>query len=194
MKAVTPADLTNQQVSPLTPLCRPGIPTSTTQAARRSLCQSPQRWRLFPGFVTNEQARHRLTPNQVRPPTDCRFTSGCSPPRLTATQLPSITEPTTRSGADLHHAAKASSRTHSFPRTRRAVRGKSCGRITQQIDPRISSWPGLSRLSTPSGARNKDVDARIKSAHDDLRLISVSLKSVIVADIISPDSPALARE
>ena len=66
----------------------------------------------------NEQARHRLTPNQVRPPPDCRFTSGCAPPRLTATQLPSITEPTTGSGADLHHAAKASSRTHSSPRKR----------------------------------------------------------------------------
>ena len=57
----------------------------------------------------NEQARHRLTPNQVRPPPDCRFTSGCSPPRLTATQLPSITEPATGSGADLHRAVKASS-------------------------------------------------------------------------------------
>jgi hypothetical protein len=66
----------------------------------------------------NEQARRTLTPNQVRHPTDCRFTSGCSPPRLAATQLPSITEPTTGSGSDLHRAVKASSRTHSFPRKR----------------------------------------------------------------------------
>src|SRR5438552_5459256 len=58
MKAVTPVDLTNRQVSPLTPLCRPGIPASTTQAARRSLCQSSQRRRLFPGFATERQARH----------------------------------------------------------------------------------------------------------------------------------------
>jgi precorrin-8X/cobalt-precorrin-8 methylmutase len=29
-----------------------------------------------------------------------------------------------------------------------------------------SSWPGLTRPSTPSSARNKDVDARIKSAQD----------------------------
>jgi hypothetical protein len=43
---------------------------------------------------------------------DCRFTSGCSPPRLAATQLPSIAEPATGSGTDLHHADKASSRTH----------------------------------------------------------------------------------
>ena len=119
MKALTPAGLTpGRQVSPLTPPCRPGIPTSTTRTAHRSLCQSPQRRRLLPGFALNEQARHSLTPNQVRHPTDCRFTSGCSPPRLTATQLPSITEPTTDSGTDLHRADKASSRTHSSPRKR----------------------------------------------------------------------------
>ena len=112
MKAVTPVDLTNRQVSPLTPLCRPGIPASTTQAARRSLCQSFQRRRLFPGFATERQARHSVTPNQVRHPPDCQFTSSCSPPRLTATQLLSITEPTTGSGTDLHRADKASSRTH----------------------------------------------------------------------------------
>jgi hypothetical protein len=84
--------------------------------------------------------------------------------------------------------------TPSFPRKHRAVRGKSCGRIAEQIDPRISSWPGLSRPSTPSSARNKDVDARIKSAQDELRLISVRQKPVIVADIISLDSPARQRE
>jgi hypothetical protein len=82
----------------------------------------------------------------------------------------------------------------SCPRKRRAVRGKSCGRIAEQIDPRISSWPGLSRPSRPSSGRNKDVDARIKSAQDELRLISVSQKPVILADIISPDSPARKRE
>src|SRR5207245_187543 len=88
------------------------IPPSTTQAARRSLSQSPQRRRLFPGFTTERQARRSVTPNQVRHPADCRFTSGCSPPRLAATQSPSITEPATGSGADLHRAVKASSRTH----------------------------------------------------------------------------------
>jgi hypothetical protein len=112
----------DRQVSPLTPPCRPGIPTSTTQAARRSLSPSPQRRRLLPGFATHEQARHRLTPNQVRHPTDCRFTSGCSPPRLPATQLPSMTEPATGSGTDLHRADKASSRTHSCPRKRHPMR------------------------------------------------------------------------
>ena len=116
MKALTPAGLTRaRQVSPLTPLCLPDIPTPTTRAAQRSLCQSPQRHRLLPGFATNEQARHRSTPNQVRHPTDCRFISGCSPPRLTATQLPSITEPTTGSDTDFHHANRASSRSALAP-------------------------------------------------------------------------------
>src|SRR5215467_15966737 len=116
MKALTPAGLTRtRQVSPLTPLCLPDIPTSTTRAAQRSLCQSPQRHRLLPGFATNEQARHRSTPNQVRHPTDCRFISGCSPPRLTATQLPSITELATGSDTDFHHANRASSRSALIP-------------------------------------------------------------------------------
>src|SRR5262249_16982277 len=40
----------------------------------------------------NEQAHRSSPPNRVRPPTDQQFASGCSPPRLTATQLPSATE------------------------------------------------------------------------------------------------------
>ena len=68
---------------------------------------------VVPGFATHEQARHEIPPKQVRHPTDCRFTSGCSPPRLAATQLPSITGLATNPGTDLHRADKASSRTHS---------------------------------------------------------------------------------
>src|SRR6185369_11552867 len=82
----------DRQVSSLTPPCLPGIPTSTTRSVHQSLCQSSQRQRLLPGFAKDEQARHGATPNQVRQPTDCRFASGCSPPRLAATQLPSTKE------------------------------------------------------------------------------------------------------
>jgi sulfide dehydrogenase cytochrome subunit len=42
------------------------------------------------GFATHEQARRVIPPKQVCHPTDCWFTSSCSPPHLTATQLPSI--------------------------------------------------------------------------------------------------------
>ena len=45
-----------------------------------------------PGFATIQQARHGFTPNRIRSPTDWRFASGCSPPRLAATQLPSATK------------------------------------------------------------------------------------------------------
>jgi hypothetical protein len=38
------------------------------------------------------QARRYTTPNRVRHPADRQFASGCSPPRLAATQLPSATE------------------------------------------------------------------------------------------------------
>ena len=40
----------------------------------------------------NEQARRSSPPNRVRYPTDQQFASGCSPPCLGATQLPSATE------------------------------------------------------------------------------------------------------
>ena len=41
----------------------------------------------------NEKARRNTLPNQVRYPTDWLFTSSCSPPHLTVTQLLSVTEP-----------------------------------------------------------------------------------------------------
>ena len=50
----------------------------------------------------------------------------------------------------------------------RAVRGKFCGRTREEIGRITSAWPGLARPSTPSRNRNKGVDARIKSAQDDL--------------------------
>jgi len=115
MRALTPDPLrTKNQVSPLTPLGFPNIPSPTTPCARTSLYQSPQRVRLVPGFATNEQARRNTPPNRVRQPTGCSFVSGCSPPRLTATQLPSTTQVVTSYGMDFHLANKASSRTHSF--------------------------------------------------------------------------------
>ena len=43
-------------------------------------------------FAMYEQARRSSPPNRVRYPTDRQFASGCSPPRLTATQLPSASE------------------------------------------------------------------------------------------------------
>ena len=43
-------------------------------------------------FAMNEQARRSAPPNRVRRTTDRQFASGCSPPRLATTQLPSASE------------------------------------------------------------------------------------------------------
>jgi len=51
-----------------------------------------QRVQRVSDFAMNEQARRSSPPNRVRSPTDRQFASGCSPPRLTTTQLPSATE------------------------------------------------------------------------------------------------------
>jgi hypothetical protein len=43
-------------------------------------------------FALSPQARHGVRPNRVRyTATDCVFASGCSPPHLAVTQLPSAT-------------------------------------------------------------------------------------------------------
>ncbi len=142
-----------RQVSPLTQPCRPDIPTSTTRAARWSLSQSSQRHRLLPGFATYEQARHSFTPNQVRHPTDCRFTSGCSPPRLAATQLPSITEPTTGSGTDFHRADKAPSRGALIP-AKAGIHGGNGSRLEPVLGPAAgrTRGPGRQRDMTYTAA------------------------------------------
>ena len=93
MKALTPAALT--LIDRSLRLLRLAVPTFHPQPRGLSVGRFVSRLsaeRLLPGFATNEQARHSVPPKQVRHPTDCRFTSGCSPPRLAATQLPSITE------------------------------------------------------------------------------------------------------
>src|SRR5471032_151907 len=91
-KALTPDDLT--QTARSLRLRRLAVPTFRPQPRDPPNCrfeyQPPSAPEVVPGFAIHEQARHKTPPKQVRHPTDCRFTSGCSPPRLAATQLPSI--------------------------------------------------------------------------------------------------------
>jgi hypothetical protein len=47
-------------------------------------------WRSL-GFAHPQESRRDIQPNRVRYPTDRQFTSSCSPPPLTRTQLPSVT-------------------------------------------------------------------------------------------------------
>ena len=94
MRALTPAGSHPPQVSPLTPLCRPEHPVPNhvvRPPVALSVASAPSVFQASP----DEQARHNTPPKRVRHPTDCPFASGCSPPRLAATQLPSITEPAT---------------------------------------------------------------------------------------------------
>ena len=82
----------------------PGLPVDRAHPSRHSAAnpvdgpdivfnRQPQRVRCVSGFAITEQARRRSPPNRVRFTADCRFASGCSPPRLTATQFPSATGP-----------------------------------------------------------------------------------------------------
>jgi len=51
-----------------------------------------QRDQRVSDFTLESQARRSSPPNRVRYPTDRHFASGCSPPRLAATQFPSASE------------------------------------------------------------------------------------------------------
>src|SRR5271165_2246321 len=129
MRALTPARLAHAaQVSPL-PLSRhPNIPPPTTLWARASFSQSPQRARrvLDPGFAMDEQARRATPPKRVRYPAGCSFASGCSPPRLATTQLPSATCVTTSHRLDFHPPDKTTSRTHPPRQSRGNSQDISC--------------------------------------------------------------------
>jgi len=67
-------------------------------------------------FTTHEEARRSVRPKRVRFTTDCKFASGCSPPRLTATQLPSAIGSGHLPKEDLHLSDRACSQAHSFRR------------------------------------------------------------------------------
>jgi hypothetical protein len=75
-----------------------------------------QRVQRVSDFAMNEQARRSSPPNRVRHPTDRQFTSGCSPPRLATTQLPSASEFVAFSDTDFHRADVAPSWAHSYRR------------------------------------------------------------------------------
>jgi hypothetical protein len=122
MKALTPAGtvprvlfessrLLPSQVSWIHGRRLPVVLSPTTWCARSSsmvLCGYRDRHPSFPrkaGFRASPLASRLAAttrPNRVRYPTDRRFISGCSPPHLAVTQLPSISDPRTSSGEDLH--------------------------------------------------------------------------------------------
>ena len=94
MRALTPARLS--QAGRSLRLLRSAFRTSrlqTRHVARTSRSSSRPRIRPAisrPGFALNPRARRNTPLNRVRTPTGCPFASGCSPPRLAATQLRSV--------------------------------------------------------------------------------------------------------
>jgi hypothetical protein len=66
-------------------------------------------------FTLNPQARQDVRPNRVRnTATDYVFVSGCSPPHLAVTQLPSATGNGHFPEEDFHLPARACSQAHGF--------------------------------------------------------------------------------
>ena len=82
---------------PFTSPSLPSIPSSNhPPPPPGSVCFLPRADQLrfgagILGFAIAQQARHGDRPNRVRHPPDCSFTSGCFPPLLAETQLPSVT-------------------------------------------------------------------------------------------------------
>ena len=104
------------------PGLRPAVPMPCRGLANlwQTSCLRPR-----PGldFTINEEARRYVRPNRVRFTTDCKFASGCSPPRLATTQLPSAIGSGHLPGEDLHLSDRACSQAHSFPRRRQSRKG-----------------------------------------------------------------------
>jgi len=123
MRALTPARRSHaRQVSSLTPLCLPDIPTPTTSCASNVAfavtSARPARPVAKSRLRQRSQARQHTPPKRVRHPTGYPFASGYFPPRLAATQLPSASCNVTSHGQDLHLTDKAYSRTYEGARPR----------------------------------------------------------------------------
>jgi hypothetical protein len=84
------------------------------------------------GFATSQQARHGNRPNRVCgdrhesvDTADWTFASGCSPPRLAATQLPSATRNQTFPDEDFHLANATTLQAHWHGSPEPCGRGRS---------------------------------------------------------------------
>ena len=78
-------------------------------------------------FTLHEEARRYVRPKRVRLTTDCKFASGCFPPRLATTQLPLAVGSGHLPREDLHLSDRACSQAHSFrrrPESRKSAMNK----------------------------------------------------------------------
>ncbi len=100
----------------------PGITISST-----SVCPAGCR---HPGFALGPRTRRTTTPKRVRYPAGCSFASGCSPPRIAATQLPSATCGVTSHGLDFHLLTKQHHRRTVLGNKPAGSRPSACPRMT----------------------------------------------------------------
>ena len=126
--------VTTPQVSPLHAPIRPRRSASNHADGLVTALSATQRDQLLPDFAFSQTARRRSSPNRVRHPADRQFASGCFPPRIAATQLPSATRP--------------------WPaptRTSTVLCGCACGRTGSRLCRR--SFPAVSRKGSPPRTR-----------------------------------------
>ncbi len=158
----------SRRVSPIHVLVLPAIPPPNTPCTPDIACERSFRLSSFlllefQGFAIDSQARRRIRPNRVRHPADWSFVSGCSPPRLSATQLPSTSGSSVSPGEDFHLPERAHSRAHGSgagsaascvrgqSTTRRPMRGRA-GDFPRPAGPMRRAQPGK-MLTVRPGAR-----------------------------------------
>src|SRR5208337_1973135 len=102
---------------------RPGL--VLTRSLPRGLPTASLRTIASFGLHLGEKVGHDIRPNRVRYPTDQQFTSSCSPPPLTRTQLLSVTKFKPNFDKDFHLANLTHLQAHSpfAPRKYRYFRG-----------------------------------------------------------------------
>jgi len=174
----------------------PCIPSPNTWRALSSLLCCPPSVTGFPistyrlsglDFTLNPQARRYARPNRVPHRTDCMFASGCSPPHLAVTQLPSATGSGHLPGGDLHPSDRACSQAHGFtgrhpqiaPVTATAPTFSSAARLLRRF---FYHWPWswLFVYSSHWSLAPLTTDPQISSLFPEPGISSVMAASVLV--------------
>ena len=137
-----------RQVSLLTPLCLPDIPSPTTSCARTSRAYHlvrpvrPFRPRLRPHSC---KLAALTPPNRVRHPAGCPFASGCFPPASRRRSCLRLHMMVTSHDTDFHRTDNAYSQTHRSAgiRPRVSNHGRACGAA------RAASFETAARTARP---------------------------------------------
>ena len=130
----------------------------------------------------SEQARRATPPNRDRHPAGCSFASGCSPPHLMVTQLPSASCATTSHRMDFHPPDKATSQTHP-PRQSRGVSRLTLGgkrRALKAIKNFLTNKPMVLIMFSPVAMDNRPCPLPSNCPDPAWRLLDRSLAALRV--------------